>query len=79
MSWLERARLKAFAFFAVSAGGLGYLSFHNFDHGHPVWGVVCAVGADLALYLVVGGFIAWRRGALPEFDSPDDVRQYLNS
>jgi hypothetical protein len=77
MSWLARARVKAFVFFAVCAGGMGYLAVHSFDHAKPAVGVVSAVGAALAVYVLGSGLVAWRRGELPGFDSPDEVRRYI--
>jgi hypothetical protein len=74
MSWLARARIKAFAFFTVCAGGLGYLAVHSFDQGQPGLGVVWAAGAALALYVLGSGLVAWRRGELPSFESPDELR-----
>jgi hypothetical protein len=56
---------------------LGYLSFHYFDAGQTVWGVVTAVGAALGLHMVGRGLIGWRGGVLPEFRSSADVRRSL--
>jgi hypothetical protein len=77
MSWLARARAKALAFFAVCAGGLGYIAVMSFDHGRPARGVVLAVGAALALYVLGSGVVACRCGTLPVFESPYEVLQRM--